>query len=90
MTLHTCSFRTVSYTHLDVYKRQVLISNYIKNIEESFKETAQVKEEKLLKIYEAANVEIPAMVKKNIDEVLQFHSTLLTTRNCLLYTSRCV
>lgn len=64
--------------------RRVLISNYIKNIEESFKETAQVKEEKLLKIYEAANVEIPAMVKKNIDEVLQFHSNLLTTRNARL------
>ena len=73
-----------SYQKKALENRRVLISNYIKNIEESFKETAQVKEEKLLKIYEAANVEIPAMVKKNIDEVLQFHSNLLTTRNARL------
>ena len=52
--------------------RRVLISNYIKNIEESFKETAQVKEEKLLKICEAANVEIPDMVKKILMKFYNF------------------
>lgn len=64
--------------------RRVLISNYIKNIEESLKETTQVKEEKALKVYEAANVEIPEMVKKDIDDVLKFHGDLLNSRDTRL------
>ncbi|MEG2013743.1 MAG: DUF2326 domain-containing protein [Anaerovoracaceae bacterium] len=73
-----------SYKKKVFENQRVLVSNYIKNIEESFKETDEVKEEKLLKIYEAANVEIPDMVKKNIDDVLQFHSNLLASRNTRL------
>jgi uncharacterized protein YydD (DUF2326 family) len=70
-----------SYRKKTLENRRVLISNNIKNIDEAFKETTQVQEEALLKIYEAAHVEIPDMVKRNIDEVLQFHTDLLTTRN---------
>lgn len=44
----------------------------------------EIKEEKLLKVYEAAQVEIPEMVKKNLDEVLKFHDDLLTSRNTRL------
>ena len=50
----------------------------------ALKETTEVKEEKLLKVYEAAQVEIPEMVKKNLDEVLKFHDDLLTSRNTRL------
>jgi len=70
-----------SYHKKELENRRVLINNYIRNIEEAFKETADIKQEKLLKIYEAANIEIPEMVKKNIDDVLQFHSNLLESRN---------
>ena len=73
-----------SYQKKRLENQRVLISSYIRNIEESFTETAQVKEEKLLKIYEAANVEIPEMVKKNINDVLLFHSSLLQSRNIRL------
>lgn len=73
-----------SYQKKKLENKRLLISNYIKNIEEAFKETAEVKEEKLLKIYEAANVEIPSMVKKNIDDVLQFHNGLIASRNTRL------
>ena len=73
-----------SYQKKTLENQRVLINNYIKNIEDSFKETAQVKEEKALKVYETAKVEIPDMVKKNIDEVLQFHTELLKTRNIRL------
>lgn len=73
-----------SYEKKRLENQRTLISNYIRNIEKAFSETAQVKEEKLLMIYEAANVEIPEMVKKSIDEVLQFHSSLLLTRNARL------
>lgn len=73
-----------SYQKKRLENQRTLISSYIKNIEEAFTETTQVKEEKLLKIYEAANVEIPEMVKKNIDDVLLFHSSLLQSRNTRL------
>ena len=73
-----------SYQKKVLENKRILVSNYIKNIEEAFKETAEVKEEKLLKIYEAAHVEIPEMVKKNIDDVLQFHNNLVTSRNSRL------
>jgi uncharacterized protein YydD (DUF2326 family) len=64
--------------------RRVIISNNIKNIEGALQETSQVKDEKLLKVYEAANIEIPDMVKKNLDEVLHFHKELVESRNSRL------
>ena len=73
-----------SYQKKRLENQRTLISSYIKNIEEAFTETAQVTEEKLLKIYKAANIEIPTMVKKNLDDVLLFHSGLLQSRNTRL------
>ena len=73
-----------SYQKKELENKRVLVSTYIKNIEESTKETTEVKEEKLLKIYEAAQIEIPEMVKRSLAEVTQFHSELLATRNVRL------
>lgn len=73
-----------SYEKKELENKRILVSNYIKNIEESLKETNKVKEEKLLKVYEAAQVEIPEMIKKKIDEVLKFHDELLASRNARL------
>lgn len=73
-----------SYEKKSLENKRILISNYIKNIEQSLKETNEVKEEKLLKVYEAAQVEIPDMIKKNLEEVLKFHDDLLTSRNSRL------
>ncbi len=73
-----------SYRKKALENRRVLVNSYIKNIEEAFKETTEVKEEKLLKIYEAANVEIPDMVKKSINDVLKFHNDLIVSRNTRL------
>lgn len=73
-----------SYHKKRLENKRSLISSYIKNIEDAFAETAQVKEEMLLKVYEAANIEIPEMVKKSIDDVLKFHSNLLMSRNTRL------
>lgn len=56
----------------------------MKNIEESFKETAKSNEEDVIRVYEAANIEIPDMVKKNIDEVLEFHRKQISSRNIRL------
>lgn len=73
-----------SYQKKELENKRVLVSNHIKNIEDSEKETDKVKEEKLLKIYEAAKVEIPEMIKKSLDEVTKFHGELLETRNARL------
>lgn len=73
-----------SYQKKELENKRVLVSNYIKNIEDSEKETEEVKEEKLLKVYEAASVEIPDMIKKSLNEVSKFHQELLATRNTRL------
>ena len=73
-----------SYQKKRLENQRSLISSYIKNIEEAFNETTQVTEEKLLEVYDAAKIEIPEMVKRNLDDVLQFHSGLLQTRNMRL------
>ena len=73
-----------SFAKKDLENQRALTNSYIKNIESALKETEQVKEEKVLEIYKAANVEIPEMVKKNIDDVLTFHSNLLLSRNSRL------
>ena len=70
-----------SYKKKILENRRTLVNNYIKNIENAISDTVQIKEEKLIEIYKAANVEIPDMVKRNLDEVLEFHSSLLSSRN---------
>lgn len=73
-----------SYKKKDLENKRVLITDYIKNIEVAFQETAEVKQEKVLKIYEEAQIEIPDMVKKNIENVLQFHKEMINSRNTRL------
>lgn len=73
-----------SYEKKMLENKRVLVSNYIKNIENSTKETEDISEETLLEIYQAAQIEIPNMVKKSLDEVTEFHNELLSTRNVRL------
>lgn len=73
-----------SYEKKSLENRRALVTKYIKNIEQSFDETAEVKEEKLLKVYEAAKIEIPEMIKKKMEDVLAFHNNLLSNRNLRL------
>ena len=73
-----------SYQKKALENKRILVSSYIKNIEEAFRETAEVKEEKLLRVYKAAGVEIPSMVKKDIEDVLKFHNNLIISRNIRL------
>lgn len=73
-----------SYEKKMLENKRVLINNYIKNIEESFKETAKASEENVIRVYEVANIEIPDMVKKNIEEVLEFHRKQILSRNIRL------
>ena len=73
-----------SYRKKRLENKRVIIYNYIKNIEESLNETSEIGEEKLIKIYEEAKVEIPLMIKKDINDVIAFHRNLLSNRNIRL------
>ena len=56
----------------------------IKNIEESELETENITAEKVIDVYKAAQVEIPQMIKKTLDEINSFHNELMTSRNIRL------
>ena len=73
-----------SYQKRELENKRVLINNYIRNIENSEKETEDINLEKVIKVYQAAQVEIPEMVKKSLIEVTNFHKELLNSRNVRL------
>lgn len=64
--------------------KRVLVNNYIKNIEESEAETEKITAEKVIDVYKAAQVEIPQMIRKTLDEVNSFHNELMASRNIRL------
>ncbi|MCB0517543.1 MAG: DUF2326 domain-containing protein [Lewinellaceae bacterium] len=56
------------------------LQNAVNNIETSLSLRKEVAVEKVLRLYEEAKVELPEMLKKNVQEVEQFHKALLTDR----------
>ena len=73
-----------SYQKRELENKRVLVNNYIRNIENSEKETEDINLEKVIKVYQAAQIEIPEMVKKSLIEVTNFHKELLKSRNVRL------
>ena len=73
-----CWMSAVSYTHLDVYKRQALIQRVVF----SDRNTENVKEYKL-----PHNFKIGSTTEQDVIKAL---GTPYEYRICLLYTSRCV
>lgn len=73
-----------SYEKRQLENKRVLINNYIRNIENSERETEDINLEKMIKVYQTAQVEIPEMVKKSLVEVTNFHKELLDSRNVRL------
>lgn len=61
-----------------------LININIQNIRKSINQDISINKKNLLDFYEKANIEIPQMIKKDIDEVVKFHSELLTSRQSRL------
>ena len=94
------SFKAVSYTHLDVYKRQ----EYFKNLENQLKEVSSLLKskdlvksiEKLLEENAALKSEVEALKKEKAKgEINDWKNAFVQKGNkqllvCLLYTSRCV
>ncbi len=69
-----------SYKKKILENRRVIINSNIKNIEKSLNHPLGATDNNIYKIYEAANIEIPSMVKKSIDEVLNFHNSMIVNR----------
>lgn len=61
-----------------------LININIQNIRKSINQDISINKKNLLDFYKKANIEIPQMIKKDIDEVVKFHSELLTSRQSRL------
>lgn len=70
-----------SYEKKKLENERVLVNNNIKNIQESLSDAIGIDRNDVFKIYQEANIEIPDMVKKNVEDVLFFHFSLLENRN---------
>lgn len=64
--------------------KRSLIYIDIKNIRKSINQDIFVNKNNLLDFYQKTDIEIPQMIKKNIDDVVEFHSKLLTSRQSRL------
>lgn len=74
----------ISYEKKQLENNRVLVNNNIKYIEDSLRETVLVNDEDVFRVYESAVIEIPELVKKNIEEVLTFHKNQIHSRNIRL------
>lgn len=70
----------VSYNLKKLENKRFLISNSIRNIEKSLKVEPDVSNDRVVKLYEQASIQIPEMVKRHVEEVLSFHNSLLAKR----------
>jgi len=74
----------ISYEKKQLENNRVLVNNNIKYIEDSLRETVLVNDDDVFRVYESAVIEIPELVKKNIEEVLTFHKNQIHSRNLRL------
>ena len=74
----------ISYEKKQLENNRVLVNNNIKYIEDTLRETVLVNDDDVFRVYESAVIEIPELVKKNIEEVLTFHKNQIHSRNLRL------
>jgi len=70
-----------SYDKKRLENQRVLINNNIKNIKSSLQEATDGNIKQIIDLYEAANVEIPGLISKELNDVIAFHSELISSRN---------
>ncbi len=75
----------VSYNLKKIENKRVLLENSIKNIEKSLQIEPDISSDRVAKLYQQANIQIPEMVKRKVQEVLDFHNGLLTKRKERLF-----
>lgn len=74
-----------SYKLKNLENDRVLANNSIRNIEKSINIDPDISKDKILNLYKQAQIEIPQMVVKKIEDVLDFHSNLLNSRKNRLF-----
>ncbi|MBD8115013.1 DUF2326 domain-containing protein [Priestia megaterium] len=65
--------------------KRVLINNSIRNIEKSLTIKPDISAQKVIELYRNAEVEIPKMIVKRVEETVNFHEELLASRKNRLY-----
>lgn len=70
-----------SYQKKMLENKRAMIKDSIRFINHSLENRVTMDDNELLDVYKQANVEIPNMIKKNLDEVLSFHKKLISSRN---------
>ncbi len=75
----------ISYDLKRLQNKRTLIDNSIKNIEKSLDIKSDISQDKILQLYQQANIEIPEMITKKVEAVVDFHQKLISTRKKRLY-----
>lgn len=78
----------LKYKKNDLLNQITLYENRLRNINESLKVKIDVDSKKVITLYENSNVVLPEMVKRSLDEVSNFHSKLLESRQARLRKDR--
>jgi len=76
------------YTKNETINRIAKLENIISNIDKSLKIKVDVTSEEVLKLYEEASIVFKSDVKKHIEEVSNFHKSLLENRQLRLKEDR--
>ena len=73
-----------SYKKKQLENTRALVTMHINNIKNALDDTTPEDYSLTLQMYEQAQVEIPEMVKRRLEEVISFHNKLVSTRNIRL------
>lgn len=74
----------LTYKLKELSNERTLITNNIKNIDKSMKIDPDISIDKIVKLYESANIEIPNLIARKLDDSINFHKTLLNKRSSRL------
>lgn len=74
-----------SYLIKKLENKRVIVSNSLRNIEKSLQIEPDVSNDKVIKLYEQAKIQIPEMVRRKVEEVVEFHNNLILRRKQRLF-----
>ena len=70
----------ISYEIKGLENKSTLLANAIKNIDKSLQIKPDISKEKIIHLYEEAQIKLPELVVKNVNEVADFHNNLIIDR----------
>ncbi|GAB6482693.1 DUF2326 domain-containing protein [Bacillus cereus] len=75
----------LQYKIKKISNQRVLVNNSIRNIEKSLEIKPDISSEKVLNLYSEAEIQIPQIIAKKVEEVVNFHEALLSNRKKRLF-----